>query len=105
MLKKKQFEAPMVLQEVRIQLEVDLLGRSVEENLRAITLGQEFCVILFINSSCPKSTLITIPVLQKKPWLVLSLGISPPVLPRPCWMISAITSPESLLADEQMETT
>ena len=42
MLKKKQFEAPRVLQEVRIQLEVDLLGRSVEENLRAITLGQEY---------------------------------------------------------------
>ena len=42
MLKKKQFEAPKVLQEVRIQLEVDLLGRSVEENLRAITLGQEY---------------------------------------------------------------
>lgn len=42
MLKKKQFEAPAVLQEVLIQLEADLLGRSVEENLRAITLGQEY---------------------------------------------------------------
>ena len=42
MLKKKQFEAPTVLQEVRIQLEKDLLGRSAEENLRAITLGQEY---------------------------------------------------------------
>lgn len=42
MLKKKQFEAPAVLLEVPIQLEADLLGRSVEENLRAITLGQEY---------------------------------------------------------------
>ena len=42
MLKKKQFEAPTVLQEVRIQLEKDLLGRSAEENLRVITLGQEY---------------------------------------------------------------
>lgn len=42
MQKKKQFEAPKVLQEVRIQLEADLLGRSVEENLKAITLGQEY---------------------------------------------------------------
>ena len=42
MLKKKQFETPTVLQEVRIHLEKDLLGRSVEENLRAITLGQEY---------------------------------------------------------------
>ena len=42
MLKKKQFEAPAVLQEVPIQLEADLLGRSVEETLKAITLGQEY---------------------------------------------------------------
>ena len=39
---KKQFETPKVLQEVRIQLEADLLGRSVEENLKAISLGQEY---------------------------------------------------------------
>ena len=32
----------MVLQEVRVQLEKDLLGGSVKENTRAIILGQEY---------------------------------------------------------------
>ena len=41
MLKKKQFEAPKVLQEVQIQLEKDLLGGSVKDNTTAVIEGHE----------------------------------------------------------------
>lgn len=38
---KKQFVAPRVIQEVRIQLEKDLLGGSVKDNTRAVIQGHE----------------------------------------------------------------
>lgn len=42
MNKKKQFVTPKVLQVVRIQLEEDLLvGPSVTENMRIVSMGQE----------------------------------------------------------------
>ena len=37
----KQFVTPRVIQEVRIQLEADLLGDSVKDNTRAVILGHE----------------------------------------------------------------
>ena len=39
---KKQFVTPRVIQEVQIQLEKDLLGKSVEENAKALILGHEY---------------------------------------------------------------
>ena len=39
---KKQFVTPRVIQEVQIQLEKDLLVKSVEENAKALILGHEY---------------------------------------------------------------
>lgn len=40
MKRKKQFVAPRVVQEVRIQLEKDLLGRSVALDMTVSSMGQ-----------------------------------------------------------------
>lgn len=40
-MERKKFIAPKVLQAVSVQLERDLLGASIKENLTVSTMGQE----------------------------------------------------------------
>ena len=55
---KKQFVAPRVIQEVQIQLEADLLGDSVKDNTRVLTMGHEIVEhdLSYVNDEANQSS-------------------------------------------------